>query len=282
MNKEEINSIQYIENITRDKTIKEMIIGQQKKLTASIKIGIKVILYSKKWMIYLALAFINLLMLFLIEGIDVRYAHPDEAFIDLVFGIMFPFIFVFGCLLISLPISADEVSDHTMDMYLVRPIKRETYWLSRWIVVNIVVYCVNVLVYFIYFLYFHAFAKQGVFAGMGDNIGVFGSVVLLLLPATFIYSGLFLLVGMIGNRGFLLSLLVALFELLFVSLLFLNNSPLIPQTNLYRIANELLPRHVDFDTPSKLTFFNAILYTIIFTTIVFVLGALYLRKREIK
>ncbi len=66
MNNEEINSVQYIENITRDKTIKEMIIGQQKKLTTSIKIGFKIIFYSKKWMIYLALAFINLLMFFLI------------------------------------------------------------------------------------------------------------------------------------------------------------------------------------------------------------------------
>ncbi len=282
MNKEEINSVQYIENVTRDKTIKEMIVGQKQKLTTSIKIGAKIILYSKKWMIYLALAFINLLMFFLIDGIDVRYSHPDEAFIDLVFGTMFPFIFVFGCLLISLPISADEVSDHTMDMYLVRPIKRETYWLSRWIVVNIVVFCVNVVIYLIYFLYFHAFAKQGVFAGIGDNLGVFGSVVLLILPATFIYSGLFLLVGMIGNRGFLLSLLVALFELLFVSLLFLNNSPLIPQTNLYRIANELLPKLVDFHTPKDLTFLNAELYTIIFTTVVFFLGAFYLRIREIK
>ena len=282
MSKQEINSIEYIEEVIREKSVKEMILAQQDKLTNSIKIGFKVILFSKKWIIYLLLAFIDLIVLILMEGLDSSFKHPEDTFLSIFFGRLFPFMFIFGCLLISLPISADEVSDHTLDMYLVRPIKRETYWLSRWIVVNVVVYCVNIMIYFVYFIYLHVFAKQGAFVGLGENLNVFGGVALLLIPASLIYSGLFLLVGMIGNRGFILGLLLALFEFIFVPLLGLNNSPLIPQTNLYQFANDLLPSYVDFNTPKELTLMGAWLYTFTFTAIVFFCGAFYLRMREIK
>ena len=176
---EKINSTQYIEDVIRPKTVKELVIGQQDKLINSIKIGFKTLFYSKKWLIYIALAFIFLPVIILneivIERGTIEFKKPDEAFIDIT-NILFPLIFVFGCLLISLPLSADEISDHSIELYLVRPIKREVYWLSRWIVVNVAVYCVNIIIYFVYFLFCHAFAKQGLFAGMGENFDVFGGV----------------------------------------------------------------------------------------------------------
>ena len=282
---EEINSTQYIEDVIRDKSVKEMVIGQQDKLINSIKIGFKTLFYSKKWLIYIALAFIFLPVIILIEivieGGTIEIKKPDEAFIDIT-NMLFPLIFVFGCLLISLPLSADEISDHSIELYLVRPIKREVYWLSRWIVVNVAVYCVNIIIYFVYFLFVHAFAEKGVFAGMGGNFYVFGGVAIILLLATLIYSGSFLLVGMIGNRGLLLSFMLAIFELFFISMLFLSKNPYIPQNNLFEIANDLLPDHFDFDTPEDLKLLNAWIYVTIFPIVVFVGGAFYLRMREIK
>jgi hypothetical protein len=85
---------------------------------------------------------------------------------------------------------------------------------------------------------------------------------------------------MIRDWGFTLSLLIAIFDIVFVSLFFLNNSPIIPITNLNMIANSLLPDN--FNTPSDLTLTGAWLYVFIFTAVVFVCGALYIRMREIK
>ncbi|MFX1257678.1 MAG: ABC transporter permease subunit [Promethearchaeota archaeon] len=281
----EINSNQYIEELIRVKSVKKILLGQQDKLIISIKIGFMNLFYSKKWLIYLALAFIILPVIVLIEivieGGDIKFEKPDEAFIFIT-NLLFPVIFIFGCLLISLPLSADEISDHSIELYLTRPIKREIYWVSRWIVVNVAVYCVNLIVYFVYFLFCFAFAKNGLFADMGENFYVFGGVAILLLLATLIYSGSFLLVGMIGNRGLLLSFILAIFELFIISMIFLSDSPYIPQNNLYEIANDILPDHYDIDTPKDLKLRDAWIYVTIFPIVVFVGGAFYLRMREIK
>jgi hypothetical protein len=280
--KEEINSTQYIEEIIRKKRIKETLLDQQDKLINSIKIGFKTLFYSKKWVIYVALAIIFLPVIIVNEGGSIRYDHPDEAFIGIVFNMLFPLVFIFGCLLMCLPLSADEISDHSIELYLIKPIRREVYWLSRWIVINITVYFLNIIVYFVYFLFTHAFATEGAFVGIGENLAVFGGVALFLLLATLIYSGIFLLVGMIGNRGMLLCFMLAIFELFFVNILFLSDSPYIPQNNLYEIANSILPDHVDFDTPIKLKLTFALVYVTLFPIVVFFLGAFYLRMREFK
>jgi ABC-type multidrug transport system fused ATPase/permease subunit len=216
------------------------------------------------------------------EDFDLQIEKPDEAFVNAMLDGLFPTIFIFGCLLLSLPLSADEISDHSIELYLVRPIKREIYWLSRWIVVNVVVYCVNIIIYFVYYLFVHAFAEQGVFAGIAENLIVFGKVAIILLLATLIYSGSFLLLGMIGNRGLLLSFMLAIFELFLIQFFFLDKNPYIPQNNIYEIANDLLPNHVDFDTPNDLELLNAWIYVMIFPIVVFFGGAFYLRMREIK
>ena len=282
MNKKEINSTQYIEKVLHEKTAKELIIAQQYKLTNLLKMGFKTIFYGKKWIIYLLLGLINLFVIILLEGPKAKFKDPTESFLNIMFDWLFPLIFIFGCLLLSLPLSADEISDHTIELYLVRPIKRETYWLSRWIVVNIVVYCMNLAIYFIYFLYFHAFASKGVFFGLDSNLYIFGRVAIFLIPATLIYAGTFLLVGMIGNRGLLLGLMLAIFDLFFVSIFLLEDNLYIPQNNLNIIANELLKKYIEFETPSSLTVEDAWLYSILFSLIVFACGAYYLRIREIK
>ncbi len=280
--KEQINSTQYIEDMIRNISVKKMVYDQQEKLINSVKIGFKTFFYSKKWLIYIVLAFMWIPVIIITEDFDLHIERPDEAFVNAMLDGLFPTIFIFGCLLLSLPLSADEISDHSIELYLVRPIKREVYWLSRWIVVNVVVYSVNIIIYFFYYLFVHAFSEQGVFAGIEENLLVFGKVAIILLLATLIYSGSFLLVGMIGNRGLLLSFMLAIFELFLIHLFFLDKNPYIPQNNIYEIANDLLPNHVDFDTPDDLELMNAWIYVTIFPIVVFFTGAFYLRMREIK
>ena len=280
--KEKINSTQYIEETIHAISVIKIVYDQQEKLINSVKIGFKTFFYSKKWLIYLVLAFMWIPVIIIIEDYDLKIEKPDEAFVNAMLDGLFPTIFIFGCLLLSLPLSADEISDHSIELYLVRPIKREVYWLSRWIVVNVVVYCVNILIYFAYYIFVHAFAEQGMFAGIEENLLVFGKVAIILLLATLIYSGSFLLVGMIGNRGLLLSFMLAIFELFLIQFFFLNKNPYIPQNNIYEIANDLLPNLVDFDTPDDLTLQNAWIYVTIFPIVVFFGGAFYLRMREIK
>ncbi len=275
----EINTTQYINDAIRKKSMKESVLDQQDKLSTSIKIGLKTFFYSKKWIIYVVLAFVFLPVIIITET---KFIDPGKEFVNIVFGMLFPFVFIIGCLLMSLPLSADEISDHSAELYLVRPIKREVYWFSRWIIVNVVVYCVNIIIYFIYFLFAHAIANEGVFAGIWENLDVFGEIAIFLLLATLIYSGTFLVVGMIGNRGLLLMFMLAIFELFIVSMLFMSDSPFIPQNNLYEIANDLLPDYVNFDTPKDLKLSSAQIYVIIFPIVVLVLGAFYLRKREFK
>ena len=282
MNKKEINSTQYIEKRLQEKTVKELIIAQQYTLTNSLKMGFKTIFYGKKWIIYLALSFVNLFVIMLLEGPKAKFKDPTELFLNTMFDWLFPLIFIFGCLLLSLPLSADEISEHTIDLYLVRPIKREIYWLSRWIVVNLVVFCVNIAIYFIYFLYFHAFASKGPFSSLNSDLYIFGRVTILLIPATLVYTGTFLLVGMIGNRGLLLGMILAIFDLFLVSLFLLQDNLYLPQNNLNVIANDLLKKYIDLDTPYDLMVEDAWLYSILFSLIVFACGAYYLRIREIK
>ena len=176
MDKEEINSTQYIEKVLQGENLKELIITQQYKLTNSIIIGLKTIFYGKKWLIYIALSFINLIAIMVIEGPNAKFEDPTESFLNVMFGWLFPTIFIFGCLLLSLPLSNDEISEHTLDLFLIRPIKREVYWFSRWIVVNIVIYCVNIAIYFIYFLYFHAFASKGSFSNLSSDFFLLVSI----------------------------------------------------------------------------------------------------------
>ncbi|MFW9987434.1 MAG: hypothetical protein ACFFC3_02145 [Candidatus Odinarchaeota archaeon] len=283
-----INSKQYIEELVQDKNLKDKVLVQKEKLITSIKIGFKTFFYSKKWLIYIALAFLMLPVTILTqtisEGESLKFENPDEAFINTIFGmqLLYPVIFIFGCILLILPLSADEISEHSTELYLVRPIKRETYWLSRWIIANVIVYFVNIVIYFIYFLFIHAFAAEGVFAGLGENLDIFTGIAIFLLLATLIYSGIFLAVGMIGNRGMLLMFTVAIFELFIISIIFLSDSPFIPQNNLYKIANDLLPDHLDLIVPEDLELNFARIYVTILPIAIFFIGAFYLRMRQFK
>ncbi|MCY3414401.1 MAG: hypothetical protein INQ03_22330 [Candidatus Heimdallarchaeota archaeon] len=272
----EINTQEYIQQVLREKTPQELLQDQQPRLFNSIIMGYKTIFLGKKWIIYI---FLNLFILFMDLAFNDRtYADIGEAYVGFVYENMFPFLFVFGCLILSLPISADEITDKTVDLTLVRPIKRETYWLSRWIVINTVVYAINIILFLITYIYMSTKGEEDFFTEFGQNFDVYANMLLVLLVGTFIYAGLFLLVGMIGNRGFTFGLILAIVEPLFLGFLLLEDNKYVPITNIMRISQEIFIEF--FNTDSKVDLTWSIWYTVIFTFIILVSGGYYLRKRE--
>lgn len=274
-----INSDEYIAAKIKDLDAQELINDQMPRLVNSMRVGFKTLFNGRKWLLYLA---INALLLFIpMLAYDNSFDNFRQDYIFFIFENIFPFIFVFGCLILSLPLSADEISDNVVDFYLVRPLKRETYWLSRWIVVNIAVYVVNAFLFFVYYVYYSLFATEGFGQVFFQHIDLYGKMLVLLLSGTLVYSGFFLLIGMIGNRGFTLGIFMAIFEPFFISLLFLQNSPYIPQTNVMRIASVLfeneMAAYLSTDAVSHLA---AWIYTFAFSIVILFIGALYLRKRE--
>ena len=116
-------------------------------------------------------------------------------------------MFTFGTLLISLPVSSDEVTDNVIDLYLVRPIRRDVFWTSRWITVNIGVFIINTAIVTFYWLYFNSVDEgtTGFYEGFlqivlydtgANHIGLntYWDMIILVAVATFTYSGLFLVI----------------------------------------------------------------------------------------
>lgn len=78
--------------------------------------------------------------------------------------------------------------------------------------INIVVFVLNALISLVYYTYFTLYADQGFEEAFTSNIGVYFDMLLLIFAGTIIYSGLFLFVGMIGNKGFTLGIFLAIFD----------------------------------------------------------------------
>ena len=87
---------------------------------------------------------------------------------------------------------------------------------------------------------------------------------------------------MIGNKGFTFGLILALFEQFFLSFLFLENEPLIPRTNMFNIADWVYSDDLyEYrGLPDSLTVGDSLVYTFVFAALTFVLGILYMRRKE--
>lgn len=280
----ELNSEEYIDEAIRSLTNQEMVDEQTGKFLINISIGIKSLIYGRKWVLFLSISMLPLLLTLLVD--DHLMENPDapSAFTDFYIGFFFLLLFNFGCLMMALPLSADEISDHITDMYLVRPIKRETFWLSKWIVVNLAIFVLNATIALIYYTYFHLMDDSEDFlTGFGNNLDLLFYSLIFILAASLMYGGIFLFVGFIGNKGFTFGIILALFEQFFLSLLFLANNKWIPRTNMLKIADRLFGKYFEYeDAPKGLSYFESWLYLIIFTAVFLVIGAAYLRRREFK
>ncbi|MHA2169529.1 MAG: hypothetical protein ACXAB7_06505 [Candidatus Kariarchaeaceae archaeon] len=285
-----LNSDEYITQAIQTLPNTAVLLEQQDKFIVSMKIAMKSFIYGRKWQLYLAIAILPLAIA-LISGNRLlddenNPQNAPEAFVGFYFGFCFLILFGFGALLISQPLSADEISDNVVDLYLVRPIRRETYWLSRWIVSNLAIFFVNALIATIYYIYVHLVDESTKFSTeFVENLDLLFFMLVFIAAATLTYGGLFLFVGFIGDRGFTLGIILALFEQFFLSLLFLADNRWIPRTNLTKIADRVLGDYLNYNEdygnlPGSLSYFESWLYVIGFALIFLVVGATYLRRRE--
>ncbi|MCE7737266.1 MAG: hypothetical protein GPJ54_20425 [Candidatus Heimdallarchaeota archaeon] len=267
--------------------------SQFPKILLSAKLGLFTLLNGRKWMIYVFIAIFPILISWVSR--DYLFGSPDAdtTFIDVYVGFFYIFMFTFGAMLISLPVSSDEISDNVIDLYLVRPISRDAYWTSRWIIVNIGVFIINAGIVTFYWLYFNIVDEglSGLVDGLlqivfydsdANHIGfnIYWNMIWLVTLASFVYSGLFLLVGSIGNRGFTIGMMIALLETFFVSLLFLSGSEYIPRTHLNNVTYDIFKRDQVADLQTDFSMHYAYAYIVSFSLIFYLLGLWYFRRKE--
>ncbi|MFX0114439.1 MAG: hypothetical protein ACFFB3_07815, partial [Candidatus Hodarchaeota archaeon] len=87
-------------------------------------------------------------------------------------------------------------------------------------------------------------------------------------------------VGFIGNRGFTLGVVLAIFELFLLSLLFLSDEPYIPRTNLQVIADDLFGSLYNYTPKGAEDLLFSWAYVGLLAVGSLVAGALYLRIRQ--
>lgn len=273
------NVVENIENVIKSPEIN--INEQSVKIINSIKTGFKSVFMGRKWVIFYFLGIFPLFFTLFSE--DKLFGNPtaESAFARNFFGGWFLLLFNFGCLFMVLPLSADEINDGVIENYLVKPIKRESLWISRWIVATISIWMVSILLSFSYYDFYMIVGN----ASFSDFIG---NLDLLLLSFVFLgfaslfYGTLFLFIGFIGNKGLTIGIIVALFESFFLSLLFLADSQYIPRTHLQNIASSYFKPLYTYVNPNNVTLTFSYLYLIIGTVILFGVGMYYLRNREFK
>ncbi|MHA2336537.1 MAG: hypothetical protein ACXACX_04505 [Candidatus Hodarchaeales archaeon] len=201
-----------------------------RKMFVSFELSFKSLFFGRKWLIYILLALFPLAFTLLTPNRLLGNDTVEEAFVDLFLITAVFFFFTFGCLIISLPFSADEITDHLIDLYIVRPIPREGLFLSRWLAYHLALVIVNVFIAVFYYLFLHIVVID--FSGdliseitsslemMYTNIDVLAKSFLVILYGAIAYGGLFLLIGFIGSKAFTIGMIVALFERFFLSLLY--------------------------------------------------------------
>lgn len=278
------NSTEYIDFQLRELTNNEILSDQKPKFMVNFTLSLRSLLSGRKWMIFVLISLMPMLISILSQDYLFGNPTPKDAFLDFYLGIFFLMLFGWGALVISLPLSADDISDHMIDLYVVRPIRRDVFWLSRWLADLIGLFCLNSLIATLYYVFFHLMDTPGDF---GPNLDILLKAYAFTFVASLVYGGLYLLVGSLGDRGFTLGVFLAIFEPFFLSLLFLQNSRYIPRNNVLRIADYLFESDFDLNAesgfggfPSSLTIWFAILYTFFFSGLIMVLGALYYRRRE--
>jgi ABC-type transport system involved in multi-copper enzyme maturation permease subunit len=273
----ELNSDEHISNILNTKAP----VSQLELIKLNIVIGLKTLFYGRKWRIFLFLGILPLF--FTIFTADNLFGNPDatSAFIDTFIGVLMLFLFVFGCLLMAQPLSTDEIADNMIEYYLVRPIRRESIWISRLIVTIIGIFVVSTIITTIYYLFFNIVDPNNSFSDFFNNMEYLFKAYSLLLFASILYGGVFLLVGFIGNKGFTLGILVAVVESFFLNLLFLQNSLMIPRTHIKNIADDLFsPYYTDTALDHEVSTLDSILFGIVFTALICVLGVFVLRRKQ--
>ena len=252
-------------------------------IVMSITLGIKSLMYSKKWFIYIILSLAP--FLFSIASSDRLGGNFNglQAFISYTMDNQFGFFYVFGVLLLALPVSSDEITDHVMDLFLIRPVYKEVLFFTRYFVLVLANTVINSFLVIFCYVYYYTVDNRDMFNR--EDLNVLFGVLIFYVFANLLYSALFLSIGFIGQRGFGIGVFVAIVELFFLNFLFLSDSALVPRTNLKIIAHQILgDNFIDTSTsnfiPSLSSYLNALLYVFGVTIALLVIGLLYFRNRD--
>ena len=246
-------------------------------------ISLRTIFSSKNWLFYLILSFVPLLFTIPVHDKLLGADNAVEAFLGIMFTVQLTIFFTFGCLFISLPISSDEMSDHVIDLFVTRPIRRELLYVSKWLSLIFSLVIVNFLIIMVYFIYFILVDSKTTFiAGIFNNIDVLIKVVIFILLESLIYGSLFLVIGFIGTRGFSLGIFVAFFEIFISRMLFLETDPNMPRPNLQAIGEYLFSDYISKPTSGLPSVGYSIMYVTVVTILLVLLGIFYMRRKEFK
>ena len=244
-------------------------------------LGSKSLFYSKKWLIYIFLSLTPLIVSLLNSDKLLGATDAIDAFIGVTMGLQFGFFYVFGVLLLALPFSSDEITDHIMDLFLIRPIYKEVIYFTRYGVLFLANTIINSLFVIFYYLYFFYIDHRNPL----NDISTLYAVLWFFVFANLLYSALFIGIGFLGPKGFGIGVFVAIMELFFLNILFLSNDPLVPRTNLNIIANHFLGDNYPYDVKSNFitslsSYNNALLYVYTVTALFLVIGFLYFKFKD--
>lgn len=274
------NDLQFIQQqLTTKLSFRDHLNG----LKLGLIIEFRTLLSGRKWFIYYMLGIFPLFIALI--GNDHLLGDDDAAFafVDIFMASTYMVMFTFGCLLISLPISSDEITDNTMPLYLIKPISRSVIWITRWIVSVVGVVTITTLINISFYLYFHLLNPDGIFAHFYVDLYLLWNSFIFTVYAGVLYVGIFLLVGFIGERAFTWGMLLALFETFLLSLLFLQDNITIPRTHLSNIGDSLFGSYYVYETkPANLSLTNSYMYIGLVSLILFVLGILVVKRKEFK
>lgn len=254
---------------------------ESRKLWLSINYSMRTLFVGRKWLVYFALTMFPIAASLFSVDKYLGVNTATEAFVRNFRGTIVSFLFTFGALLISLPHTADEISDNIMEGYVVRPSRRDTIYTSRWIVSIVGIWIINSIVLIVYYFYFHIAGGDFTVSNFVDNLKYLFYGIYILFFSSLMYGSIFTLVGMIGNRGFTFGILIAMFETFLVNLLFLRDNKYIPRTNIEHLANELMGNLYPYNSaPASMDLLFNYIYFFTFTIVTFALGIYYFRNKQ--
>ncbi len=251
-------------------------------IQVAFELEIKSLIYSRKWIIYIILSLAPLMFSILNSNrLGVGNENGVQAFMGVVMNYQFGFFYVFGVLLLALPFTSDEITDHVMDLFLIKPLHKEIIYFTRYVALVLASSIINGILVVIYYVYYFLIDNRS----LDKNLGLLTNVILFFLIANLLYSALFIGIGFLGSKGFGIGVFVAIIELFALNILFLSNDPLVPRTNLQIIANDLLGSAFNYNyknnfIPSLSSLVNAYLYIFVVTIGLLVVGFLYFKRKD--
>ena len=246
---------------------------------ATFSLGFKSLFYSKKWFIYIFLSLAPFFFSLLSPNKLLGSSNALTAFILVTITYQFGFFYEFGVLLLALPITSDEITDHIIDLNLIRPVPKSVLFITRYIIIVLANTIINSTLILFYYIYFYTVNNRNIY----DERSILVGMIIFFFIANLIYSALYLGIGLLGSKGFGIGVFIAVFEIFFLGYLFLEYDASMPRTNLQVIADYLLGNAYTYTVPSGTIvpgLNQAILYILVLTIVFLIAGYLYFRRRD--